>query len=212
MELPEFTVMLDSIVQAHQVEERTGKIATIGKPQWGLPTLLAEYDVQQGGGDSGCWLKTLDRAINIAQASYAMKYSKRFADFADGLIEVGHTQSKSAIEIGIPDGKVYAQRIEKSLGESESDEALKEVVLLLWVLTQSTAFVVKLTQSFDLRNSTFDHDFENDWKRIWLYSAREIRQSTWRSGRLSLDAFRYNDSRDPGYCGTVIRSCIYKVD
>lgn len=195
MEIAEFTALIKSIVKGFEEEEKTGAIETIGKGDWGLPRLLAEYDVAWSEG-SGSWLQLLEESVEIAQAMYVMKHVDRFAGFAERLIATGRTTAESAVEIGIPDGKMYAKKAGKD-------------ILMLWVLTQSTAFVVKLKQHMHLAKMVGK---EMEFEHTWLYSAREISQKSWRSGKLKKEAFQYNDSRDKGYCGTVQTGCVFSVN
>ncbi len=80
----------------------------IGGEMWGLPEVLAEYDLERAG-DEGCWLPTLEKSIECAFGKLILANGENFARYAQWLIQQGATSPDSKVENALTDGYSYAR-------------------------------------------------------------------------------------------------------
>jgi|GEM_PF-5512533 len=158
---------------------------SIGLDSFGLATLLAEYDVEDSGSDSGLWLKTIEKATAIAQALYVKRNMSAFIEFSQNLIDVGAESYSTAATLNGCDRKGYCVKHRATNSEPEYFEVFVE--------NQSTQFVFRLQPLTEVLE-----------RKFFGYSARQVSEKDIVQAN-SHNYFRYNDSRDDGYSGTVER-------
>ena len=157
---------------------------SIGIDSFGFATLLAEYDVANSG-DSGLYLSTLEKATAIAQALYVKQNMTAFIEFAQSLIDVRAVSYSTAVVLNGCDRKGYCVKRKATNSEPEYFE--------VFIANQSTQFVFRLRPLIEAIGIEY-----------FGYSARQISEKDFEQEN-SHNYFRYDDSRDSGYSGTVER-------
>lgn len=164
-------------------------IESIGLDTLGISALIADWCVTESGTSSATWIKHLNWAVSIAQGQHVMNNLEAFVALAEHVFAQGGCSPETAIDIGGIDKLAYCHK--------DKDK------FTLWVETQSSAFIYKLSRLKVYENSVYI-DACN-------YSAREITQKEWNKSKVSPKAFELNDSRDKGYCGTLESGCAIEI-
>ena len=156
---------------------------SIGIDSFGLATLLAEYDVENSGHDSGLYLSLLERSTAIAQALYVKQNMNAFVEFAQSLIDAGATSYSTAVTLNGCDRKGYCVKYRGSNSLSG--------YLEVFISNQSSQFVFRLEPLTEVLGIG-----------RFGYSARQVSEKDFMQAN-SHNYFRYNDTGDTGYSGTV---------
>jgi len=175
--LPSEQKMFDNTMVSltQSFNERSG--SDIGIDSFGIATLFAQYDIKESGLSSGLWLKNLEKSVEIAQALFVKANIDLFIRFSEKLTERGATSFMTAVNLNGSDRKGY------SVKDGDS--------FTTYIQNQSTQFVYKLSPL------TSYSSIEN-----LGYSSRKITEKSFTSGNVK-KYFKYGDSRDEGYAGTV---------
>jgi|LauGreDrversion4_2_1035121.scaffolds.fasta_scaffold34526_6 hypothetical protein len=149
----------------------------IGIGSFGIATLIAQYDIKESGSSSGLWLKNLEKAVEIAQGLFVKNNIDSFIRFSEQLIDRDATSSMSAVKLNGSDRKGYSVK--------DGD------TFTTYIQNQSTQFIYKLSPLISYSSI----------EKLG-YSARKITEKSFASGNVK-KYFKYGDSRDEGYAGTV---------
>jgi len=162
--------------QGFKARSSSDNIDTIGLDSWGLATLIAEYDINDSGTNSGLWLKNLEKAVEVAQALYARKNISRFIQFSQELIDGGAVSFKTAAILNDNDRKEYCIK--------------RKEYFETYIQNQCTQYVYRL------------QPLTSGFLKPFGYSARSITRKAFSSGQVD-EYFKYKDFRDKGYSGTI---------
>lgn len=193
-------------------KSREDELDGIGGSTIGIPYLLAQYDVEKSGQNSGAYLRTLESSLSIGQALRVLESIDSFVEFAKSLIDKSATSPDRKVESNGIDQYCYCTQHQEifdmkiPVGDEDDweDTQLVYNYYQLWMLTQSSAFVYRLSLPQKDENTLFINEF--------CYSAREISQDEFHLNQLISGRFEYNDSRDKGYCGTIEDGCAPSVN
>lgn len=129
-------------------------IDSIGLDTLGIPTVLADWSVTESGTSSAAWLKHLNWAVDIAQGQHVLNNLEAFIVFAEKILEQGSGSPETAIDISGADREAYCHTCKG--------------VFILWVKTQSSAFIYRLSRSHFYENSVFVTPYTYSAREFWI--------------------------------------------